>query len=515
MRAPRIAVSLVLIASLLAAPSALAELKLPAVISDGMVLQRDMRVPIWGTADPGQQVTVTVRDQRISATAGPDGRWVLQLKPLKPGGPFSMTVSGGNIITVSDVLVGDVWVCSGQSNMAWALQNTTNAQQDIAAANHPRIRLFKVKNVVGDKPLHDTEATWQASTPETARAFSAVGYFFGRDLHRELHVPIGLIGTYWGGTPAEAWTSRATLEANPELHAPLDRWDEVLANYPKAKANYDQRLAQWQENAPKLRAEGKPVPRRPRAPRGPGSPHAPGGLFNGMISPLLPYAIKGAIWYQGESNAGRAYQYRKIFPAMIRDWRRNWGQGAFPFMWVQLPNFREYKAEPGDSDWAELREAQLMTLALPNTAMAIIIELGEARDIHPKNKAPVGRRLALAALGTVYGEDIVHSGPIYKSMTVEGRRARLRFRHIGGGLVAKGGPRLRGFTVAAADRTFYHASAHIDGNTVVVSSAAVRNPVAVRYAWADNPVCNLYNAAGLPAAPFRTDDWRGITAGKR
>jgi sialate O-acetylesterase len=508
-------VSVLLAVSLLAAPWAVAEVTLPAVITDHMVLQRNVRVPIWGKADPGEKVTVTLGQQTARATADADGRWMVKLRRLEAGGPLSMTVAGSNTITVSDILVGDVWVCSGQSNMAFTTGRSTNAEQDVAEARHPQVRLFKVKNVVGEEPLQDTEGAWEACTPETVAGFSAVGYFFGRDIHKELGVPIGLIGTYWGGTPAEAWTSRATLEANPDLHVILERWEQVLANYPKAMEQYQQRVAQWEEAAKKARAEGKPVPRKPQPPQGPGSPHAPGGLFNGMIAPLIPYAITGAIWYQGESNAGRAYQYRKIFPAMIRDWRRNWGQGDFPFLWVQLPNFMAYKAEPGDSAWAELREAQLMTLSLPNTAMAVTIELGEAGDIHPRNKAPVGHRLALAALGTVYGYGIVYSGPVYKSMRTEGRNLRLYFKHVAGGLVAKGGPPLKGFAVAGTDRKFYVATAEIEGNAVVASSPAVRHPVAVRYAWADNPMCNLYNAAGLPASPFRTDDWPGITRGKR
>lgn len=515
MRKPLLVLSALLGASLLVASLAVADVKLAAVISDGMVLQRDIQVPIWGTDEPGREVTVTFRDQRVSVIADAEGRWMVRLKALEAGGPFAMTVTGSSTVTLHDVLVGDVWVCSGQSNMAMSVQRASNAEQEIAEADYPMIRLFKVKNVVAEEPLEDTEGAWETCRPETVADFSAAAYFFGRDLHKELQVPIGLIGTYWGGTPAEAWTSKATLQRNPAFNVILKRWDQVLANYPRAKANHEQRLAEWQQVAAKARAEGTPVPRRPRAPRGPGHHSTPSGLFNGMIAPLIPYAIRGAIWYQGEGNAGRAYEYRKLFPAMIRDWRRYWGQGAFPFLFAQLPNFRVFKAEPGDSDWAELREAQLMTLSLPSTAMAITIDLGEAGDIHPKNKAPVGRRLALAALGTVYGDDVVYSGPIYKSMSVEGRRVRLHFKHLGGGLVAKDGPRVRAFGVAGPDGKFFYGNGHIDRDTVVVSSAAVRNPVAVRYAWADNPLCNLYNKAGLPASPFRTDDWPGITAKQR
>lgn len=500
--------------SVVTASSAVADVKLPAVLSDGMVLQRGMTVPVWGTAEPGEKVTVTFQDQQLSTRTGPAGRWRVNLKPLDPGGPFTMTVGGSNTITVQNVLVGDVWVCSGQSNMAWPLQRSADAERHIAEANHPNIRLFGVKNVVAEEPLTDTEGTWQACTPDTARGFSAVGYFFGRALHRELGVPIGLIGTHWGGTPAEAWTSRPRLESNPAFEPLLQRWDTILANYPKAKRDFDRRLARWERAARRARAEGAQVPGRPRPPTGPDSPWRPASLFNGMIAPLIPYAIKGAIWYQGESNAGRAYQYRKLFPAMIRSWRKAWGQGRFPFLFVQLANFRAVKEEPADSDWAELREAQLRTLFLPRTAMAVIIDIGEADDIHPRNKLDVGKRLALAALGKAYGEDVVYSGPIYESMTIEGSKIRLDFAHVGGGLVAKGGEPLKGFAIAGHDGKFVWADAKIEGDTVVVWSDHVPRPVAVRYAWADNPVCNLYNAEGLPASPFRTDKWPGVTKGR-
>ncbi len=503
-------------AALLATSAAFSDVKLPAVISDGMVLQQGMQVAIWGTADPGEQVTVTFRDQKPTATADANGKWRVELKPLEPGGPFPMTVEGSNKISLHDILVGEVWICSGQSNMAFSVSRSTNAEKDTAEADYPMIRLFKAPQVVGDEPQDDIDATWQICRPETVGPFSATGYFFGRDIHKALRVPVGLIGTNWGGTAAEAWTSRPTLERNPALQPILDRWDQVLANYPTAVKQHQvkqhqERLAKWEETAKQARAEGKPVPRRPRAPAGPGSSRTPGGLYNGMIAPFINYAIGGAIWYQGEANAGRAYEYRKLLPAMIRDWRRSWGQGPFPFYIVQLPNFREIKPEPGDSDWAELREAQFMTTSLPNVGIAVTIELGEANDIHPKNKAPVGHRLALAALANVYDQNVVHSGPVCKSMAVEGHGIRIQFKHVAGGLVVKDADRLKGFAIAGSDGKFVWAIARIDGSSVVLSSPLVRQPVAVRYAWADNPVCNLFNDAGLPAAPFRTDDWPGIT----
>jgi sialate O-acetylesterase len=339
-----------------------------------------------------------------------------------------------------------------------------------------------------------------------------VAYFFGRYLHKELNVPVGLIHTSWGGTPAEAWTRREVLEANPDCAPILKRYDDAVAKYPQAMKEYEQKLAEWKEAAQKAKAESTNPPRRPGEPFGPGHPHSPAGLYNAMIAPLIPYGIAGAIWYQGESNAGRAYQYRTLFPDMIKNWRNDWGVGKFPFLFVQLANFMKTKPEPDESAWAELREAQTMTLALPNTGMAVIIDIGDADDIHPKNKQDVGKRLALWALANTYGKKLVYSGPIYKSMKVDGNSIVLSFDHVGGGLVAKGGEELEGFAIAGSDKKFVWADARINGDTVIVSSDKVSEPVAVRYAWADNPVCNLYNKEELPASPFRTDEWPGVTA---
>jgi sialate O-acetylesterase len=345
--------------------------------------------------------------------------------------------------------------------------------------------------------------------------FSAVAYYFGRELYKELDVPIGLIHTSWGGTPAEAWTSPATLEGNLAFEPIIRRYKEAVANYPQAKKEFEEKLEQWKKEAEKAKAEGTQAPPRPSEPFGPGHPHSPSGLYNAMIAPLVPYAICGAIWYQGESNAGRAYQYRELFPAMIKSWWKSWPQLSFPFLFVQLANYRQTKDAPAESDWAELREAQLMTLALPDTGMAITIDIGEADDIHPKNKQDVGKRLALWALAKTYGRNVVHSGPIYKSMDTKDGKIIVHFDHIGGGLVTRDGGPLKGFAIAGADQSFVWADARIDGDTVVVSSEKTAEPVAVRYAWADNPICNLCNKAGLPASPFRTDTWPGVTVNSK
>ena len=513
--------SLILILSvvllLASAGAALADIRLPAIIGDNMVLQQGQTISIWGWADPGEEVTVGVNwhNMKWGVTAGRNGKWVYKMNPPKAGGPYEMTLTGKNTITIKNIMVGEVWICSGQSNMQWSVQASANPEKEIAAANYPNIRLFTVKREVAQEPKSDCTGSWTLCSPETVPGFSAVGYFFTRELHQKLGVPVGMIHTSWGGTPAEAWTRRGVLKSDTDFRPILDRYDEAIKRYPQAEEEYEQKLAEWKQAAEKAKAEGTNAPRRPRAPFGPGHPHTPAGLYNAMIAPLIPYGIQGAIWYQGESNASRAYQYRKLFPAMIKNWRKDWGQGDFPFLFVQLANFRAVQPDPNESDWAELREAQLMTLASPNTGMATIIDIGEANDIHPKNKQDVGKRLALWALAKTYGKELAYSGPVYKSMDVRGSQITLHFDHIGGGLVAGGGEPLKGFAIAGADRKFVWADAKIDDDTVVVSSDQVAEPVAVRYAWADNPVCNLYNKEGLPASPFRTDQWPGVTADAR
>jgi len=451
-----------------------AQVRLPGVLGDHMVVQRGTEVYIWGWTDPGARVTVRMGEAEASATGNADGRFLTRLPPQEAGGPHTITVTGENTVSIKDVLVGDVWICSGQSNMEMAVRGVRNAKKEIADAKYPRIRLFTVKRTSTPEPQDDCKGDWKPCSPDTVPNFSAVGYFFGRHLHKHLDVPVGLVNTSWGGTPSEAWTSPRTVEK-------VRAFDPIVKRF-KGKPNH---------------------------------PHRPSNLFNGMIAPLVPMRIRGAIWYQGESNAGRACQYRTLFPAMIQDWRAHWRQGNFPFLFVQLANFKKRAKQPGDSAWAELREAQAMALRLPKTAQAVIIDIGEAKDIHPKNKQDVGKRLALAARAVAYGEDMTYSGPMYKSMKVEGGKVRLAFDHVGGGLVAKGGGPLKGFAVAGKDKQWHWAEAEIDGKTVVVSSDEVARPVAVRYAWADNPDCNLANEEGLPASPFRTDHWPGVTVNNK
>ena len=492
-----------------------AEVKLPSLLSDGLVLQQGMKVNIWGTADPGERVTVTLGDQRASTITESAGQWIVKLGPLNAGGPFTMTIAGKNTLTLHDVLVGEVWVCSGQSNMempvgtnaqGWS-GNVNNYQDEMARADYPTLRLFTVEKAVAGKPQRDVKGYWVAARPQTVGEFSAVGYFFGRELLKVLHVPIGMIHSSWGGTPAESWTSRPTLESDPEFQSILDAGTKLLSPYPKTFQDFQQQFAEWLEASGHAESEGAPIPAAPTVPGDPRrDPWRPAGLFNAMLMPLTPYAIRGAIWYQGESNADRPAQYRKLFPAMIRDWRRAWEEGDFPFLFVQLAN---WGIDQRHSNWPKLREAQLKTLSLPKTGMAVTIDIGDGSDIHPKNKQEVGYRLALAAQAIAYGRDVMYSGPIYESMAVEGEKIRLRFNYVYAGLVSKNwpAPTLSGFEIAGEDRKFVGAEAKIEGETVVVRSENVPHPVAVRYAWGMNPWCNLYNRAGLPASPFRTDDW--------
>jgi sialate O-acetylesterase len=467
-------------------------------------LQQGQVVPVWGWADDGETVTVKFRGQQVSAKAA-NGKWSLKLASLKAGGPGVLTVSSKHrTVEFKNVLVGEVWVCSGQSNMEWPMSATFEPAAAIASATNTLIRLLDVPNVKSDAPSVVLKSTWQVCSPDAIKGFSAVGYYFGRDLQRTRRVPIGLIRSDWGGSPAEVWMSREALEVNPRYQA------EILDAHQTTDRNYREALLAWEREKAEAQKAGKEFTKR-----APGQGWRPTELYNGMIHPLLPYAIKGAIWYQGESNAGRAEQYRTLFPDMIRCWRRDWGQGDFPFLLVQLAPFMAIKDEPAESGWAELREAQLLsTEVLPKVGMAVITDVGDPKDIHPTKKQPVGERLALAARAIAYGEKIEFSGPVFAGVAFQNGKATLQFDHVGKGLEARDGA-LKGFAICGEDRKFVWANAEIVGKTVVVSSPQVAKPVAVRYGWADCPVVNLWNKDGLPATPFRTDNFPMITAPKK
>jgi sialate O-acetylesterase len=505
--------------AMLVASAAEAEVSLPAIISDNMVIQQAFRAPIWGRADPGEAVTVSIAGQHQAAVADAQGKWSLRLDAMRPGGPYEMTVAGKNTITVRNVMAGEVWLCSGQSNMQFVVADGQNARQEIAQASYPEIRTFNVTRNTAIEPQAECQGRWIVCSPQTLGGnFSAVAYFFARDLHQRLGMPVGLINSSWGGTDIQLWMDRAALASDPDLRATVERADKVLSDYANDFLAVEApRVREWEAKADEAKAEGKAVPLPPTLPADPRvlrrdvGPTLATSLYNAMIAPLIPYGIRGAIWYQGEANAGEAFRYRKLFPAMINGWRRAWGEGEFPFFFVQLANYTHSPPEPADSEWAELREAQLMALSLPDTGMAVTVDIGDPDDIHPRNKQEVGRRLALAARALVYGERITYSGPTYDGMAIEGQQIRLRFKHVGGGLIASGSEKLEGFAIAGEDRAFVWADANIQGDTVVVSSSYVPKPVAVRYAWANDPPSNLYNKEGLPASPFRTDNWPGLT----
>ena len=634
-----------------------AEVRLPHIIGGNMVLQRNQELRIWGWADRGEKVTVHFNEVVESTRAGLDGKWLITLPAMEAGGPYTMKVRGRNIIELENILIGDVWVCSGQSNMEYRVEAFPWAAEEAARADYTEIRLFTVPKSTQLLPADEiTGGEWQECNPETVLPFSAVGYFFGRHIHKEIGVPIGLLNTNWGGTNIETWTSGESIGQVPEFTegvaglADFSQEEEIERRKAEMKETIDKYAADepglqdgravWAE--PELDLDGwgrMEIPQlwegadlsgldgivwfrreidlpaavarrgislelgpiddsdwtwvnghkvgetrqkynmdrvyevpaeylnagknviavRVEDTGGGGGFHGsteqlkiisddfliplagewrfrvspveldlnigavlgpnsnPTLLFNGMIHPLLNFRIKGAIWYQGESNASRAYQYRELFPLMIKDWRKHWEYPDMPFVFVQLANFMKAPEKPGESSWAELREAQSMALSLPQTGMAVAIDIGDADDIHPINKQDVGKRLALAALKIAYGKDLVYSGPLYRDMIIAGDNAILSFEHVGGGLKARNRyGYLNGFSIAGEDRVFHWARAYIKGDKVFVYSEKIKQPVAVRYGWADNPEdVNLYNMEGLPASPFRTDDWPGVTQGKK
>lgn len=654
-----------------AASFAVADPKLPNIFGDNMMLQTGGKVPIWGMADPFERIDVQFGEHHRTVYAGKDGYWSVEFRNLKPGDADTLIIKGKTTKEFKNVLVGEVWLASGQSNMEWQWNYfPANKKPEIGATDFPEIRFFQVEKKASGEPVPDVQGKWVVCKEDTVKGFSLVGFHFARALHLKLKTPVGVIGSYWGGTPAEAWTRMGALEAMPETKPMADHYKAVSANPGEAQAEYERKLAEYNKTARfadpgnqgfakgyanlnfddftwatlklpqgwensgkkeldidgavwfrkkiqipadwagkelmlelgqiddtdntyfngvlvgqidetipnswqtprvyrvpanlvkagesviavramdsgggggihqgplrvslavgssepiKLESDWKylieasrPTPASsnpPQQPYGPNSAVSPTNLWNGMIHPLLPFAIKGAIWYQGESNAGRAYQYRALFPGMIKDWRMAWQRGDFPFHFVQLANFMARKDEPGESEWAELREAQSMTLRLKNTGMALAIDIGEAGDIHPVNKIAVGERLARWALVKDYGQtDVVASGPLYKSMKIQGDRIAITFDYAETGLATHSGQAIKGFAIAGEDRKFVWAQAKLVGNQVVVWSPLVKNPVAVRYGWGDNPTVNLINKAGLPTSPFRTDSWPGLTVDRR
>ncbi len=490
-----------------------AEVRLPRVFSDHMVLQRERPVPVWGWAAPGEKVEVSLGAHRASTAADAEGEWRVDLPALEAGGPHVLKVVGSNTVTISDVLVGEVWLASGQSNMEMYVRDAQNAKQELANAVHPQLRFFTTPRTPAFTPQSDCGGEWAVCSPQTAGEFSAAAYYFAREVQRREKVPVGILHSSWGGTRVQVWMDRETLAADPELRRYVEELDETVREHTKRVLAVAPQVAAWAAQAATAKAAGRPVPMPPVVPDDPRVhygewPETPTCLYDSKIAPLVPYALRGALWYQGESNAWEASRYTKLLTAMVQGWRREWGQGDFPFLIVQLANFGAAPgpAGPGASDWAELREAQAAMLRVPNTGLAVAIDLGDAYDIHPKNKQEVGRRLALAAGHLVYGWKDEYSGPRYRSMEVEGSTIRVHFDHATG-LHPAGSDRLQGFAIAGADHRFLWAEAVIDGESVVVSNPEVPHPEAVRYAWGENPPNNLYNAAGLPAGPFRTDRW--------
>jgi len=550
-----------------------AEVKLCAIFGDHMVLQQEATVPVWGTADAGEKVTVAVGDHTASATAGTDGKWRVDLQPFPNGTPATtMTVAGKNTVTFQDVLIGDVWFASGQSNMEFGLAFAYNAKEEGPKATDPQLRLFHVARKTSLQPLSDVSSPfnwgrvppihesdgnqpgkWVLCNPRDAGTFSALGYFFGKELRSHLNRPIGLIGDYWGGTVAEAWTSLSGLQKDPPFTSYVNAYQQNLANFPKLDPDYEKAhekyISDLKDNEIKIqaittqfqtdqkaygdavKAGTQPPPQPPAKPVWPpaikapplpdGGSTAPCNLFNGMVAPVIPYAIKGVIWYQGETNTRcKALEYRLLFLRLIADWREKWGQGDFPFLFVQISHF----GYAGDGSSAIIREAQVMALSVPKTGMVVTVDIPCDDAGHPRDKLDPAKRLALVARGVAYGEKLVYSGPIYQSMKVENNAIRISFTDVDGGLIIGQSPyqpatafnkplvplptdKLVGFTIAGNDKKFVPADAKIDGNTVVVSSPEVSSPVAVRFAWGDAVQCNLYNKENLPASPFRTDEW--------
>lgn len=488
----------------LATITASADVKLPALFSDHLVLLAGAPVPVWGWAAPQENVTVEIAGQKITTVAGADGTWRVSLQPMKPGGPLALTVRGTNTMVVRDVLAGEVWLGSGQSNMGLQVKSAQNYAEEMAAAEQPEIRMFTVANQTARSPLDDCAGHWEVCHPGTVGNFSAALYFFGRDLHRQLQVPVGLINSSWGGTPIQPWISLDVLAAYPGYAALLENKRKEIAAWPEKERKILADLKAWEAVAARARAAGQPQPPKPWNPGPPDSGRfMPGQIYNAMIHPLLPCRLRGVVWYQGEANAGGgekgAQDYTDLLTRLISSWRAAWDLADLPFYYVQLPNYN-------NNGWAWFREGQARVLSVPHTGMAVTIDIGEADNIHPVNKQAAGHRLALIALANVYGQKQPFQGPEFAGGEPAGAALKITFRHADGGLVAHAGA-LRGFQIAGTDKKWLPAAAQIAGETVSVSSPAMAQPLAVRYDWSGNPDGNLYNGAGLPASPFRTDQW--------
>jgi len=476
-----------------------ASVRLPALFADHMVIQRDEPVHVWGDAAAGETVAVAFRGKQEVSTADSLGRWTVQLPSGEAGGPFVLTIRGTNMIMLNDVLVGDVWIASGQSNMGFSLSEAENARQEMAEANLPEVRLLNVKQRYADYPQEDIAVTkpWSVCTPESAADFSAVAYFFAREVSRREQVPIGVIESAWGGTPAEAWTSMSALSQDASLMPVFSAWAAMANEEPKTRRAEAKERKDIEEQSGTAGDENLRLPWHPVF-----NAWSPAALYNGMIAPLTHFTIRGVIWYQGESNtdALRYPVYARLFQTLIQDWRAAWSEGNFPFLFVQIANYHA----GAEYHWPQVREAQREALALVSTAMAVTIDIGDADNIHPADKQDVGHRLSLAARAMVYGEHVEFSGPHYRTMSQEGSTLNLYFDNADGGLVMKG-EALVGFEIAGPDGRFVPAVSTIRGTTVVLSSPAVPRPTQARYGWLDDPVCNLFNKAGLPASPFRTE----------
>lgn len=489
-----------------------------SVFGDHMVLQQQMPVPVWGDANVGEKIAIKFNGQQQTVKADKNGQWMVKLTPMKTGGPYQLEIRGKNTIVFNDIYVGEVWLCSGQSNMDMTVAREDrywcgvfHEQEEVTAANYPLIRVFDTEYTPKNEVQKNVKGTWEVCSPQTVGHFSAVAYFFARDIYQKHNVAIGLITTAFGASTAEAWISKPSLLEHPQLGYLLDAYAKKMAAYDTSKALREKyRLAYdtWKMEADKAIAAGKDKPKEPKNPNPERDQHNPCVLYNGMVAPLVPYAIRGALWYQGESNGPSAKVYAELMETLVQDWRKAWAQGDFPFFYVQLANHQALITEPVKEDaMVTVRDAQLKNLSISNTGMVVAIDNADPEDqgnIHPKNKQAIGKRLAIIAEAKVYGQSIEYSGPIYEKMAVEGNKIRIYFNHVGKGLKAAGDS-LKGFAIAGADKKFVWGQATIEKNTVVVSSPAIESPIAIRYGWAKNPLVNLYNEEDLPASPFRTD----------